>query len=157
MRKDTLAAGARSAKFAGGVGEGSGPSVMSDDDRAKLEAETAAVIVEKTAAPKKIFRPLGRFILVRRVTVEELSNVLITDTIEKEKPAEGTVIVTGPKVVDVRVGDRVVFGKYAGTEFKLNGETLLIMEDDCVQGVIEDEALPISGCTNFGGLTIARA
>jgi chaperonin GroES len=163
MRKDTLAAGARSAKFAGGVGENDiDRNIMSDEDRAALEAETAAVVVEKTAAPKKVFRPLGTTLLIRRISEEELSSVLITETIEKEKPAEGTVLAVGKKVVDTVVGDRVVFGKYSGTEFKLNGETLLIMDEADIKGFIEDENLPASS-VNFsstyevGGCIVARA
>lgn len=162
MRKDTLAAGARSAKFAGGVGENDiDRNIMSDEDRAALEAETAKVVVEKAAAPKKVFRPIGRAILVRRVDPEKLSEIVITETIEKEKPAEGTVIVVGKKVVDVAAGDHVVFGKYAGTEFKMNGEILLIMEESDVQGILEDEAtveFPTSGTYEIpAGCIVARA
>jgi chaperonin GroES len=164
MRKDKLAAGARSAQFAGGVGETDiDRNIMSDEDRAALEAETAAVIVEKVAAPKKAFRPLGSFILVRRATVEELSSIVITENIEKERPAEGTVLVIGKKVVDISVGDRVVFGKYAGTEFRLNGEILLIMDASDVQGIIEDEAGAPTEITsgtyelNVGGCIVGRS
>src|SRR5260370_1395012 len=161
MRKDILAAGFRSAKFAGGVGDGAGPSVMSDEDRAKLEAETAAVVVEKVKKAKKIFRPRGTTLLVQRVSEEELSNVLITDTMEKEKPAEGTVLAIGKKVVDATIRHRVGFGKYAGTEFKLNGETLLIMNEDDIKGTIEDESALssrfnswIERAPSFGGSTL---
>ena len=158
MRKDILAAGARSAKFAGGFGEGSGPSVMSDEDRAKLEAETAAVIVEKTAAPKKIFRPRGTTLLVRRVNVEELSTIINTEAIDKEKPSEGTIVAAGPMVQSVTQGHHIVFGKYAGTEFRLNGELLLIMDEDDVKGTLEEEMLrdESGNWANVGGCLVGR-
>jgi chaperonin GroES len=153
MRKDTLAAGAKSAKFAGGVGEGAGPSVMSDEDRAALEAETAKIVVEKKQQPKKIFRPLGTTLLVRRADPEKMSDILLTETLEKEKPAEGTVLEVGPKVVDVKRGDSIVFGKYAGTEFKLNGEVLLIMEESEVKGTLDEET-PLQKLQAMAGTVI---
>jgi hypothetical protein len=58
---------------------------------------------------------------------------------DKEQPAEGTVVVVGKKVVDIAADDHVVFGKYSGTEFKLNGETLLIMDIEDIKGTVEDE------------------
>lgn len=140
MRRDVLAAGARSAKFAGGIGETDfDRNIMSDEDRAKADAELAQITVEKAEAPKKIFRPYGSTILVRRVTVEELSSVIITEAIEKEQPAEGTVIAVGPGS-GIAIGAHVVFGKYAGTEFKINGEILLIMDSSDVKGEIVDDA-----------------
>jgi len=94
------------------------------------------------------FRPLHDRILVRRIEAEEKTagGIIIPDT-AKEKPQEGEVIATGPgarddsgKLVplDVKVGDRILFGKWSGTEIKLNGEDLLIMKESDVMGVIED-------------------
>lgn len=163
MRKDTLAAGAKSAKFAGGVGENDiNRNLMSEEDRAALEAETAKIVIEKAQAPKKVFRPLGTTILVRRLEPEKLSDILITETLEKEKPAEGTVLVVGKKVVDVVAGDQVVFGKYAGTEFKLNGETLLIMDEADIKGLLEPEMVKTIGGVpeaeiSVGGCIVGRA
>ena len=93
------------------------------------------------------FRPLHDRILVRRIEAEEKSagGIIIPDT-AKEKPSEGEVIAVGPgardetgKLVplDVKVGDRILFGKWSGTDIKLNGEDLLIMKESDVMGVIE--------------------
>lgn len=93
------------------------------------------------------FRPLHDRILVRRIEAEEKTagGIIIPDT-AKEKPMEGEVIAVGPgardeagKLVelDVKVGDRILFGKWSGTEIKLGGEDLLIMKESDVMGVIE--------------------
>ena len=92
------------------------------------------------------FRPLHDRVLVRRVEAEEKTagGIIIPDT-AKEKPQEGEVIAVGPgardesgKVValDVKAGDRVLFGKWSGTEVRLNGEDLLIMKESDIMGVI---------------------
>jgi chaperonin GroES len=96
------------------------------------------------------FRPLHDRILVRRVEADEKTagGIIIPDT-AKEKPQEGEVIAVGPggrdeagKLVplDVKVGDRILFGKWSGTEIKLDGEDLLIMKESDVMGVIENAA-----------------
>jgi chaperonin GroES len=96
------------------------------------------------------FRPLHDRILVRRIEADERTagGIIIPDT-AKEKPQEGEVIAVGPgardesgKLValDVKVGDRILFGKWSGTEIKLNGEDLLIMKESDVMGVIEQTA-----------------
>ncbi|MBX9462703.1 MAG: co-chaperone GroES [Aquamicrobium sp.] len=96
------------------------------------------------------FRPLHDRILVRRIEAEEKTagGIIIPDT-AKEKPQEGEVIAVGSgardeagKLVDldVKVGDRILFGKWSGTEIKLNGEDLLIMKESDVMGVIEATA-----------------
>ena len=93
------------------------------------------------------FRPLHDRILVRRIEAEEKTagGIIIPDT-AKEKPQEGEVIAVGSgardeagKLVplDVKAGDRVLFGKWSGTEIKLDGEDLLIMKESDVMGVIE--------------------
>ncbi|MER9211506.1 co-chaperone GroES [Mesorhizobium sp. M0663] len=93
------------------------------------------------------FRPLHDRILVRRIEVDEKTagGIIIPDT-AKEKPQEGEVIAAGPgarddsgqlQPLDVKVGDRILFGKWSGTEIKLNGEDLLIMKEGDVLGVIE--------------------
>jgi len=98
------------------------------------------------------FRPLHDRILVKRVESEEKTKggIIIPDT-AKEKPQEGEVIAAGPgardesgKMVplDVKVGDRVLFGKWSGTEIKLEGEDLLIMKESDVMGVVEGAAAP---------------
>ena len=96
------------------------------------------------------FRPLHDRILVRRVQSEEKTKggIIIPDT-AKEKPQEGEVIAVGSgarneagqiQALDVKVGDRILFGKWSGTEIKINGEDLLIMKESDVMGVIEAQA-----------------
>ena len=93
------------------------------------------------------FRPLQDRILVRRTEAEEKSagGIIIPDT-AKEKPMEGEVVAAGPgardeagKLVplDVKVGDRILFGKWSGTEIKLDGEDLLIMKEADVLGILD--------------------
>ena len=93
------------------------------------------------------FRPLHDRIVLRRITPEEKSKggIIIPDTV-KEKPMEGEIIAAGPGArneqgqivaLDVRAGDRVLFGKWSGTEVKIDGEELLIMKESDLLGVIE--------------------
>ena len=92
------------------------------------------------------FRPLHDRVVVRRITAEEKSKggIIIPDTAQ-EKPSQGEVIAVGPGgrdeagkliPIDVRTGDRVLFGKWSGTEVKLDGEELLIMKESDIMGVI---------------------
>ena len=96
------------------------------------------------------FRPLHDRIVVRRMTAEEKSTggIIIPDTV-KEKPMEGEVIAVGPgardergqvQTLDVMTGDHVLFGKWSGTEVKLDGEELLIMKESDVMGIVESQA-----------------
>ena len=96
------------------------------------------------------FRPLHDRVLVRRVESEERTKggILIPDT-AKEKPMEGEVVAAGPgargddgklQPMDVKAGDRVLFGKWSGTEVKLEGEELIIMKESDIMGVIEQGA-----------------
>ena len=96
------------------------------------------------------FRPLGDRVLVRRVEEEEKTKggIIIPDT-AKEKPQEGEVLAVGPgarddsgklQPLDVKVGDRILFGKWSGTEVKIDGEDLLIMKESDIMGVIEETA-----------------
>ena len=98
------------------------------------------------------FRPLHDRVVVRRVSAEEKTKggIIIPDTV-KEKPQEGEIIAVGPgardekgKLVplDLKKGDRILFGKWSGTEIKLEGEELLIMKETDVMGVIEGAAKP---------------
>jgi chaperonin GroES len=93
------------------------------------------------------FRPLHDRVVVRRVDAEERTKggIIIPDT-AKEKPMEGEVIAVGPGArnekgelapMDVKAGDRVLFGKWSGTEVTLDGEDLLIMKESDIMGVIE--------------------
>jgi chaperonin GroES len=96
------------------------------------------------------FRPLHDRILVKRIEAEEKTpgGIIIPDT-AKEKPIEGEVLAVGPgardetgavRPLDVRVGDRVLFGKWSGTEVLIDGEDRLIMKEADVFGVIEGDA-----------------
>jgi chaperonin GroES len=93
------------------------------------------------------FRPLHDRVVVRRVTAEEKTagGIIIPDT-AKEKPMEGEVVAVGPGArnekgelvaLDVKPGDRVLFGKWSGTEVKIDGEELLIMKESDIMGVVE--------------------
>jgi chaperonin GroES len=97
------------------------------------------------------FRPLGDRVLVKRVEEEEKTRggIIIPDT-AKEKPQEGEVIAVGPgardesgklQALDVKAGDRILFGKWSGTEVKLDGKDLLIMKESDILGVLEPEGV----------------
>jgi len=84
------------------------------------------------------FRPLHDRVVVRRVESEEKTagGIIIPDT-AKEKPSEGEVVSVGPGARDdVKAGDRVLFGKWSGTEVKLNGQDLLIMKESDIMGIV---------------------
>ena len=96
------------------------------------------------------FRPLHDRVVVRRLTGEEKTagGIIIPDT-AKEKPMEGEVIAVGPgarneqgqiTALDVKAGDRVLFGKWSGTEVKLDGEEPLIMKESDIMGIVEGGA-----------------
>ncbi|RZI74712.1 MAG: co-chaperone GroES [Pseudomonas sp.] len=96
------------------------------------------------------FRPLHDRVVVRRIEAEEKTSggIIIPDT-AKEKPQEGEVVAVGPgardeagKLVElsVQAGDRVLFGKWSGTEVKIDGEDLLIMKESDILGVVEPQA-----------------
>jgi chaperonin GroES len=96
------------------------------------------------------FRPLHDRVLVRRVEADAKTSggIIIPDT-AKEKPQEGEVIAVGPgarndagqiQALDVKAGDRILFGKWSGTEIKINGDDLLILKESDVMGIIEAPA-----------------
>ena len=96
------------------------------------------------------FRPLHDRVVVKRVAEEEKTKggIIIPDT-AKEKPMEGEIVSVGPgardesgKLVplDVKAGDRILFGKWSGTEVKLDGEDLLIMKESDIMGILEGSA-----------------
>ena len=96
------------------------------------------------------FRPLHDRVVVRRITPLEKSagGIIIPDTV-KDKPMEGEIIAAGPGArneqgaivaLEVKTGDRVLFGKWSGTEVKIDGEDLLIMKESDLLGVIEGAA-----------------
>jgi chaperonin GroES len=96
------------------------------------------------------FRPLQDRVLIRRIEEEEKTKggIIIPDT-AKEKPMEGEVIAAGPGArgddgalhpLDVKVGDRVLFGKWSGSEIKIEGEDLVVMKESDIMGVVEQAA-----------------
>ena len=93
------------------------------------------------------FRPLGDRVVVRRVKEEQKTagGIIIPDTAQ-EKPQEGEIVSVGPGALnedgnrvapEVKVGERVLFGKWSGTEVKIGGEDLIIMKESDIMGVIE--------------------
>jgi chaperonin GroES len=97
------------------------------------------------------FRPLHDRVVIRRIEAEEKTSggIIIPDT-AKEKPMEGEVIAVGPgargedgklQPLDVKAGDRVLFGKWSGTEVKLDGEDLIIMKESDIMGIIDASAV----------------
>jgi chaperonin GroES len=96
------------------------------------------------------FRPLHDRVLIRRIEQEEKTagGIIIPDT-AKEKPMEGEVIAVGPgardesgriQPLDVKPGDRVVFGKWSGTEVKIDNEEFVVMKESDIMGVVEEAA-----------------
>jgi chaperonin GroES len=96
------------------------------------------------------FRPLHDRIVVKRVTADEKTagGIIIPDTAQ-EKPSQGEVVAVGPGgrdeagkliPIDIKVGDRVLFGKWSGTEVKIDGEELLIMKESDIMGVLDEPA-----------------
>jgi chaperonin GroES len=94
------------------------------------------------------FRPLHDRVVVKRIDAEEKTKggIIIPDT-AKEKPSQGEILAVGPGgrdeagkliPIDLKVGDRVLFGKWSGTEVKIDGEDLLIMKESDIMGVIEE-------------------
>jgi chaperonin GroES len=96
------------------------------------------------------FRPLQDRVLVRRIEEEEKTagGIIIPDT-AKEKPMEGEVLAVGPGTrgddgklhpLDVKAGDRVLFGKWSGTEIKIDGEDFVVMKESDIMGVVDETA-----------------
>ena len=100
---------------------------------------------------KTKFRPLHDRLVVRRITALEKTKggIIIPDSAQ-EKPSEGEVIAVGPGgrdeagkliPIDVKVGDRVLFGKWSGTEIKVDGEELVIMKESDIMGIVQRDAV----------------
>ena len=109
----------------------------------------ATAVAEKPKGASKL-KPLGSRVVIKALEREEMtkSGIVLPDT-AKEKPQEGEVIAVGPgardesgkvQPLDVKAGDRILFGKWSGTEVKIDGEELLIMKESDVMGIIEGKA-----------------
>jgi chaperonin GroES len=96
------------------------------------------------------FRPLHDRVVVRRLNAEEKTagGIIIPDTVQ-EKPMEGEIVAAGPGArneagqlvpLDVKAGDRILFGKWSGTEVKIDGQELLIMKESDIMGIITGDA-----------------
>jgi co-chaperonin GroES (HSP10) len=141
-RKDLLAAGQKSAVFAGGFGEGDIYRNLSKEARVD-----PVIVIEKKVEPRKKFIPNPGVLLVRPIVIVAAPSAIFIeeDPNTKERPSEGIVLECGDGVPDYPsqdVGSHIVYGKYAGTEFKINGETLLLLDFSDVKGrvVLEDES-----------------
>ena len=149
MAKDSLARGARSAQFAAGVGKGKAElKNLSTEPRNSVKQ----VEIDRKRTYKRIV-PKGDMLLIERREPENISagGVLIPDE-GKDHPAEGVILAMGPAVNHIidtetaslydkngyKVGDHIIFGKYAGTEYPWGGETLLFMRQDEIIAVVED-------------------
>jgi chaperonin GroES len=123
------------------------------DERAELASSRSAFTTNRSeqtqqgdVMAKSKFRPLHDRVVVKRIDAEEKTRggIIIPDT-AKEKPSQGEVTAVGPGgrdeagkliPIDIKVGDRVLFGKWSGTEIKLDGEELLIMKESGIMGVL---------------------
>jgi chaperonin GroES len=114
--------------------------------RATRRPKEECALAKATASTK--LRPLGDRVVIKPTPREEMtkSGIVLPDT-AKEKPQEGTIIATGPgkiledgtrEKMDVKDGDRVLYSKYAGTEFKVEGDDLLILSQKDILATIED-------------------
>jgi chaperonin GroES len=112
----------------------------------KIFGSTLRSRADEESMAKLKFRPLHDRVVVKRIDAEEKSSggIIIPDT-AKEKPSQGEIVAVGPGgrdengkliAMDLKSGDRVLFGKWSGTEVKLDGEDLLIMKESDVMGVI---------------------
>jgi chaperonin GroES len=104
-------------------------------------------LAKATAAESKQLRPLGDRVVIKPTEREEMtkSGIVLPDT-AKEKPQEGSVLAVGPGAfdndgkriqIDVKVGDKVLYAKYAGTEFKIDGDDLLIVSQKDILAIVE--------------------
>jgi chaperonin GroES len=125
-------------------GDGPEPQSSTASDSPSKEERTLATA---TASTTKL-RPLGDRVVIQPTPREEMtkSGIVLPDT-AKEKPQEGSVLAVGPgrtlddgkrESVDVKVGDKVLYAKYAGTEFKIDGDELLIVSQKDILAIVED-------------------
>jgi chaperonin GroES len=124
---------------------GSALETNSDDDRSVVPGGNTLATATKTASK---LRPLGDRVVVKPTAREEMtkSGIVLPDT-AKEKPQEGSILAVGPgrvlddgkrESMDVKVGQKVLYGKYAGTEFKVEEDELLIVSQKDILAIVED-------------------
>src|SRR5271165_899548 len=118
-----------------------------DQARPRRQQHNHTGSLTHSGAIRMKFRPLHDRVVVRRLNAEEKTagGIIIPDT-AKEKPMEGEIVAAGPGArneagalvaLDVKAGDRILFGKWSGTEVKIDGEELLIMKESDIMGIIE--------------------
>jgi chaperonin GroES len=147
-RKDILAAGGKKIVVAGGIGDGD----IFRNVAPEGERDETVITVEKPEIKLQKFIPRDGVMLVRPKPAAEASGVIITEQMEQERPAEGFVVERGSDV-GYEVGAHVVYGKYSGTEFKLNGETLLLMKIDDILGSVVDDLPAQTYCEVYNDTT----
>jgi chaperonin GroES len=127
--------------------DGGVPSQSRHDGRFRPPSQEEGTLATATASTTKL-RPLGDRVVVQPIAREEMtkSGIVLPDT-AKEKPQEGKVIAAGPgrilddgkrEAMDVKKGDKVLYAKYAGTEFKVEGDELLIVSQKDILAIVED-------------------
>jgi len=150
---DRLARGARSATFSvGGAKQADKVQInkgtlMSNEDRKALDKIAPAPLIVEKAVMKRRTRPLYDRVIVRAKSVEEVSKGgIILQPTNEERPREGTVLYVGKgkvdingnlRPLDVKPGDTVLFGKYAGTEISIDGEVILVFREEEILMVVE--------------------
>jgi chaperonin GroES len=123
-----------------------GPDQSSQDDGLEPSAQEDCTLATATASATKL-RPLGDRVVIQPSAREEMtkSGIVLPDT-AKEKPQEGTILSAGPgrilddgkrEAMDVKKGDKVLYAKYAGTEFKVEGEDLLIVSQKDILAIVD--------------------
>ena len=131
----------------GSLGAAESPSSLSNDAGRVPTSKEECTLATATASTTKL-RPLGDRVVIQPTPREDMtkSGIVLPDT-AKEKPQEGTVLSVGPGRLDdkgardkpeLKVGDVVLYAKYAGTEFKIDGEELLIVSQKDILAVVED-------------------
>lgn len=132
---DVLARGARSAQFAAGDNKG---EIELKNISLEPREDIVPVEIDRTRKVKQII-PKRDMLWVRRREAENVSaGGILIPTEAKDAPAEGTIVSIGPKVADLKEGQHIIFGKYAGTEYPWGGETLLFMREEEVIAVVEE-------------------
>ena len=138
MRKDILAAGYRSAQFAAGDNNTGDAELKNLSDEPRMDI--TPVVIDRTRTAKHI-TPKGDYIHVQRRAPENFSAgglVIPDEAVAADRPAEGVILAVGPKVDSLGVGDHIIFGKYAGTEYPWGAEFLLFMRGEEVIATVED-------------------
>jgi chaperonin GroES len=147
-KKDVLARGARSATFFPDGGKKGDPIELHNLSTEGRDTSFDNVVIERNPKLKeRKVRPVNYQILVKRVEIVQETQsgiLLVPETGKRDRPAEGIVVAVSDLITQVKVGDIVLFGKYAGQEVRVGGtedDLPLLMEEDEILGVVEDDTL----------------